>query len=67
MTASAASPTASACRPRAASGGGIVAVVPGKAAITVWSPELDRFGTSVVGTAALERFAQLTTARCSVL
>ncbi|HQR88818.1 MAG TPA: glutaminase, partial [Caulobacter sp.] len=46
-------------------GGGIVAVVPGKAVIAVWSPELDRFGTSVVGTAALEAFAQLT--NCSVL
>ena len=46
-------------------GGGIVAVVPGKAVITVWSPELDRFGTSVVGTAALEAFSQLT--NCSVL
>jgi glutaminase len=46
-------------------GGGIVAVVPGKAVITVWSPELDRFGTSVVGTAALEAFTQLTS--CSVL
>ncbi len=39
--------------------------MPGKAAIAVWSPELDRFGTSVVGTAALERFTQLT--NCSVL
>ena len=46
-------------------GGGIVAIVPGKAAIAVWSPELDRFGTSVVGTVALERFTQLT--NCSVL
>ena len=46
-------------------GGGIVAVVPGKAVIVVWSPELDRFGTSVVGTAALEAFSQLT--NCSVL
>jgi glutaminase len=46
-------------------GGGIVAVVPGKATIAVWSPELDRFGTSVVGTVALERFSQLT--NCSVL
>jgi glutaminase len=46
-------------------GGGIVAVVPGKAIVTVWSPELDRFGTSVVGAAALESFAQLT--NCSVL
>jgi len=46
-------------------GGGIVAVVPGKAILAVWSPELDRFGTSVVGTVALERFTQLT--NCSVL
>uniref|UniRef100_B0T1S3 Glutaminase n=1 Tax=Caulobacter sp. (strain K31) TaxID=366602 RepID=B0T1S3_CAUSK len=46
-------------------GGGIVAIVPGKAAIAVWSPELDRFGASVVGTVALERFSQLT--NCSVL
>jgi glutaminase len=45
-------------------GGGIVAVVPGRATIAVWSPELDRFGTSVVGTAALEAFSQLT--RCSI-
>ncbi len=46
-------------------GGGIVAVVPGKATVAVWSPELDRFGTSVVGASALEAFAQLT--NCSVL
>ncbi|CAM3204582.1 glutaminase [Asticcacaulis taihuensis] len=46
-------------------GGGILAVVPGQATIAVWSPELDRFGSSVVGTAALEYFAQLT--NCSVL
>ncbi len=46
-------------------GGGIVAVVPGHAAIAVWSPELDRFGTSVVGGYALEHFSQLT--NCSVL
>ncbi|ESQ83911.1 glutaminase [Asticcacaulis sp. AC466] len=46
-------------------GGGILAVVPGQATIAVWSPELDRFGTSVVGTAALEHFSQLT--NCSVL
>lgn len=45
-------------------GGGIVAVVPGRATIAVWSPELDRFGTSVVGTAALEAFAKLT--HCSI-
>ncbi len=46
-------------------GGGILAVVPGQATIAVWSPELDRFGTSVVGAAALEYFSQLT--NCSVL
>ncbi|MCB1685241.1 MAG: glutaminase [Pseudomonadales bacterium] len=37
-------------------GGGIVAVVPGRAAITVWSPGLNRAGNSLVGTAALEAF-----------
>lgn len=46
-------------------GGGILAVVPGQATIAVWSPELDKFGSSVVGTAALEYFSQLT--NCSVL
>jgi len=46
-------------------GGGIVAIVPGQAAVAVWSPELDRFGTSVVGGYALEYFSQLT--NCSVL
>ena len=46
-------------------GGGIVAIVPGQAAVAVWSPELDRFGTSVVGGYALEHFSQLT--NCSVL
>jgi len=46
-------------------GGGIVAVVPDQVAIAVWSPELDRFGTSVVGMHALEAFSQLT--NCSVL
>jgi glutaminase len=46
-------------------GGGILAVVPGQAAIAAWSPELDKFGSSVVGTAALEYFSQLT--NCSVL
>ncbi len=46
-------------------GGGIVAIVPGQAAVAVWSPELDRYGTSVVGGYALEHFSQLT--NCSVL
>ena len=46
-------------------GDGIVAVVPDYATIAVWSPELDRFGTSVVGGYALEHFSQIT--NCSVL
>lgn len=46
-------------------GGGIVAIVPGQAAVAVWAPELDRFGTSVVGAYALEHFSRLT--NCSVL
>ncbi len=35
-------------------GGGILAIVPGRASITVWSPGLDANGNSLVGTAALE-------------
>lgn len=46
-------------------GGGIVAVAPGQGAIAVWSPELDRAGNSLVGTIALEIFAQNT--RWSIL
>ncbi len=41
-------------------GGGIVAVVPGKATVAVWSPELDGKGNSVLGTFSLERLVQLT-------
>ena len=41
-------------------GGGIVAVVPERLAICVWSPELDRSGNSYVGTAALELFTRYT-------
>ncbi len=37
-------------------GGGIVAVVPRRAAIAVWSPGLNSAGNSHVGTAALETF-----------
>ena len=40
-------------------GGGILAIVPGKASIAVWSPGLDAAGTSLVGAMALERLAQL--------
>lgn len=41
-------------------GGGIVAIVPRQCCIAVWSPELDRSGNSLVGTAALEQFVRLT-------
>jgi len=41
-------------------GGGILAIVPGKMTICVWAPELDAFGNSYVGTAALELFTTLT-------
>lgn len=41
-------------------GGGIVAVIPGKYAICVWSPELDELGNSLAGTRALELFSRKT-------
>lgn len=41
-------------------GGGILAIVPGRAAIAVWSPGLDEAGTSYVGAKALERLTELT-------
>jgi glutaminase len=41
-------------------GGGIVAVMPGEYCVCVWSPELDRSGNSLVGTAALETLTTLT-------
>jgi len=41
-------------------GGGILAVVPGKASIAVWSPGLNESGNSQLGTLALERLAQAT-------
>jgi glutaminase len=41
-------------------GGGIVAVLPAKFCVAVWSPELDRSGNSLVGTAALEALTRLT-------
>jgi glutaminase len=39
-------------------GGGIVAIAPGRGAVAVWSPELDRAGNSLIGTIALELFSQ---------
>jgi glutaminase len=41
-------------------GGGIVAIAPGRGTISVWSPELDAKGNSVLGAFALERLVQLT-------
>lgn len=41
-------------------GGGIVAVVPGRFSICVWSPELDELGNSCAGTMALELFTDAT-------
>lgn len=37
-------------------GGGIVAYLPGKLSIAVWSPELDPHGNSLMGIETLERF-----------
>ncbi|KQR80983.1 glutaminase [Sphingomonas sp. Leaf343] len=41
-------------------GGGILAVVPGRASIAVWSPGLNERGNSQLGTLALERLVQRT-------
>lgn len=41
-------------------GGGILAVVPGKASIAVWSPGLNRWGNSRLGTIALEQLSDAT-------
>ncbi len=41
-------------------GGGIMAVLPGKLAIVVWSPALDKSGNSVAGVRALELFTTRT-------
>lgn len=37
-------------------GGGVTAYIPGNLAITVWSPELNRHGNSLIGMATLEQF-----------
>jgi len=41
-------------------GGGIVAVVPNRCTLCVWSPGLDEHGNSVAGVAALDAFTTLT-------
>lgn len=38
--------------------GGILAIVPGEAAIAVWSPGLNQIGNSLLGSLALERLAR---------
>ena len=38
-------------------GGGILAIVPGIASIAVWSPGLNEYGNSLLGTLALEKLA----------
>ena len=38
-------------------GGGILAIVPGKASIAAWSPGLNEYGNSLLGTLALEKLA----------
>lgn len=41
-------------------GGGILAVIPGKMSIAVWSPALDERGNSLIGLEALDRFSTRT-------
>jgi glutaminase len=41
-------------------GGGILAIVPGRCAVCVWSPGLDKRGNSVAGATALARFTTMT-------
>ena len=41
-------------------GGGIVAVMPGQFSVAVWSPELNKYGNSVLGCKALELFTDKT-------
>ncbi|WP_298962398.1 glutaminase [uncultured Roseibium sp.] len=41
-------------------GGGILVISPGRAAIAVWSPGLNRYGNSKLGTEAMETFAHST-------
>lgn len=45
---------------KSGSGGGIIAVVPNRCVVCVWSPGLDACGNSVAGVAALEAFSTLT-------
>ena len=39
-------------------GGGILAIVPGRASVAVWSPGLNAYGNSKLGTEAMELLAR---------
>ena len=41
-------------------GGGILAIIPGRCAVSVWSPGLDARGNSLAGVAALDELTRLT-------
>lgn len=41
-------------------GGGILVIAPNRASIAVWSPGLNEYGNSQLGTYAIEKFAQMT-------
>ena len=41
-------------------GGGLLVIAPGKASIAIWSPGLDGWGNSQMGTLAAERLAEFT-------
>jgi glutaminase len=41
-------------------GGGILAVLPGRATLCAWGPRLDAAGNSVAAVAALDRFTTVT-------
>jgi glutaminase len=41
-------------------GGGILAIVPGRASVAVWSPGLNDRGNSLLGTLAMEKLARAT-------
>ena len=43
---------------KSGAGGGIMALIPGELSICVWSPELNKAGNSLAGTAALELLAE---------
>ena len=54
------SPTALGLPGKSGVGGGILAVLPGRGTLCVWSPALDAHGNSVAGVEALDRFTTRT-------